>query len=807
MTECISSSGVLIVITWLALADVCSAQPSFETAVKPFVERYCNRCHGPEVQEGGFRLDNLKPDFDSVLTAERWAEMIGRINSGEMPPPDEPQPTSLEIQGIVDWIGAGISEGARARMAKRAPVEFYRLSREEYSHTVRDLLGVHYDASAPGEMSADPEWHGFERIGSQLTLSPSHVEKYVEAARTVLDRAYPEPIPRMKKWRKDALEIDTWNRKKRGLLREAGIEEQVRTLIWPGLSYSYLEPTHSEDELPPGMYRAKLKVSGLRSKTGRPPHVTLYCKQLDHILFEQDVIAAEDAPVELEFETFLTGKVSITMTNEVPGPSNSPYSGRPSHQRVFTRLDDPKSRSPWQRKLTDDEGQPLYPLLILDSIEWKGPFVDETDQKKRDSFSSHAVESSSQLEVLRRFARRAWRRPPTDRELHRYLQIIEREQAAGASPPAAWKVGMLGILASHNFYYLSSGVPASPQAEIDDWQLASRLSYFLWSSTPDEELLDAAETGKLHEPQTLKKQLSRMLNDHKIERFTGSFPRQWLQLGKVGMFPPDPQLYPDYDPWLEKSMVQETVGYFSEVFRRNLSIREFLDSDWTILNPRLAAHYDLPAPSDMGFQLVPLDAAAHRGGILTQAAILSLTSDGTRHRPVHRGIWVSECILGKTPNPPPANVDAIEPNPPSEPRATIRMKLDAHTKHVQCAACHRKIDPFGFALDNYDAVGRWRTTEFVAHGKGDHPPVDASGQMPDGRKYDGPRQFKTLLTEDLDQFGVVLVEKLATYALRRPMTIDDRDRIQQIAAACQQDGYRLRDLIEQFVLSDLFLER
>lgn len=795
-----------------------------------FFKTHCIRCHGFEEQEGDFRLDKLGRDFDSPLTAELWAEVIGRINAGEMPPEDEPQPTVREIEVVVDWIGARIKEGKRARMAKRSSVAFFRLSREEYSNTVYDLLGVHYDAAAPGRMTPDPQWHGFERIGSQLSLSPSHVEKYLKAARTILDAAYPQSRPPSRKWKKDAIDIDWPNRSKRELLREAGIEDQVRTLIWPGHKLSYIEPAHVNYDMPPGMYRAKLKLSGLKPKNGRPPHVAVYCKQLDRMLFEQDVIALENKPTVLEFEAFLAGKIAITIDNEVPGPSNSPTSGRPTNQHVFTRLNDPNSRSPWQRKMTDDEGNSLYPLLIFDWIEWEGPIVDDADLKKRQLFDPDVVEfartpSAEKEEIptqekgslassttassttLRHFARRAWRRPPTDDELNRYLRIIEREQAAGASPRAAWKIAMLGILASQNFYYLAEGSTDQNRTHINDWELASRLSYFLWSSMPDDELLNAADRGGLHEPETLKQQLERMLSDPKIERFTHSFPRQWLQLGKVGMFPPDPKLYPDYDPWLEKSMVLETTGFFAEVFRGNLSIREFLDSDWTILNPRLALHYGLSVPPETGFQRVSLRPEDHRGGILTQAATLSLTSDGTRHRPVHRGIWVSEAILGQTPNPPPANVDAIEPNPVNEPRATIRMKLEAHTTHAQCAACHRKIDPFGFALDNYDAIGRWRTTEFVQHGKGAHPPVNASGQMPDGRRYNGPQQFKKLLVEDLDQFGEALVEKLATYALRRAMTVDDRDEIRAIAAASKKHDYRLRNIIEQFVLSELFLKR
>ena len=320
---------VVIALTWAVLAGTCSAQQTFDAVVLPFVQKHCIRCHGSEEQEGDFRLDQLKRDFDSPLAAELWAELIGRINAGEMPPEDEPQPAAGEIESVVDWIGARIKEGERARMAKRASVAFYRLSREEFSNTVHDLLGVHYDAAAPGQMTPDAQWHGFERIGSQLSLSPSHVEKYLKAARKVLDAAYPDKQPQSTKWKKDAIDLDWPNRSKRELLREAGIEDQVRTLIWPGHKLSYVEPAHINYDMPPGMYRAKLKLSGLKPKNGRPPHVTIYCKQLDRMLFEQDVIARKDEPVVLEFEAFLAGKIAIMINNEVPGPSNSPSPNRP----------------------------------------------------------------------------------------------------------------------------------------------------------------------------------------------------------------------------------------------------------------------------------------------------------------------------------------------------------------------------------------------------------------------------------------------------------------------------------------------
>lgn len=254
-------------------------------------------------------------------------------------------------------------------------------------------------------------------------------------------------------------------------------------------------------------------------------------------------------------------------------------------------------------------------------------------------------------------------------------------------------------------------------------------------------------------------------------------------------------------------MVLETTGYFGQVLAENLSLREFLTSDWSMLNPRLAMHYGLPRPAESGFRRTSLRPEDHRGGLLTQASILSLTSDGTRHRPVHRGVWVSEAVFGRTPPPPPPNVEPLEPTPSNRPKATIREQLDSHATHATCASCHQRIDPLGFAFDSYDAIGRWRATEHVVGGKGEDPPVNASGKLPDGRAYRDTAEFKQLLASDLDRFAEAFVEQLATYALRRVMTIDDASQIKAIARASKQDDFRLREVIEHFVMSDLFQKR
>jgi hypothetical protein len=325
---------------------------------------------------------------------------------------------------------------------------------------------------------------------------------------------------------------------------------------------------------------------------------------------------------------------------------------------------------------------------------------------------------------------------------------------------------------------------------------------------PDDELFALAEKGKLRDKEVLRQQVARMIADPRAARFSDSFATQWLRLRKVGMFPPDKKLYPDYDKHLEGSMIEESKAFFREVLNSGLTLREFLNSDWSMMNSRLAEFYGLPAAGMKGdeFQRVALTPESKRGGLLTQAAILSLTSDGTRHRPVHRGVWLNEAIFGKTPPPPPANVDPIAPNPVDAPKATLRVKLEAHIHDATCAACHSKIDPLGLAFENYDAIGRWRTEE-VTDGTGDNPKVNPSGKLPDGRQYANADDFKKLLLDSLDGFNSAFIEKLATYGLRRSVSFGDRDELAAIAKASKAKDYRLRDVMEAFVCSEIFQKR
>lgn len=781
------------------------AQPAFESLLGPFLATHCTRCHDAKKQKGDFRLDTLSREV-GLKDTPQWAEVMERISSGEMPPEDvEKRPAAEERARIVEWIAARLKEGEAARMAKRDRVSYHRLTREEYVNSVRDLIGVEYDASDPGGLLEDPEWNGFERLGSVLTLSATHIEKYMKAAEIVLAEAYPDKAVKYLEVSKRAVEMRP-GQPHYERLEKAGLLDQVRyPITTSGELFRASNPYRGRDqEFPgPGVYEMSYTVCGLKPEKGRPPRMQVYEHKLDRVLFEQDIIAPEDQPMTVTFRTHLVNRPEIHVIN-LAGGYRHPRSNASSRIPFLTTA---HPRAPWQMKITDEQGRPRHPILIIDSIAMRGPIVTAEEQQRRREYMAQEAGNLEQVRTgLAAMARRAFRRPLREGELDTYLKIVEGELAAGEKFADAVKSAMTAILCSKSFLFLAEGDENTDRHTLNDWELAARLSYLLWSTMPDDELFRAAEQGELRDRAGLQRQFNRLLADSRAERFTSSFANQWLHLRKVGMFAPDRKIYPNYDRHLERSMLGETRAFFAEVLRRGLTLREFIDSDWTMVNPRLAGFYGLPAVARDEFQRVSLRPESHRGGLLTQAAILSLTSDGTRHRPVHRGVWLSEAILGKTPPPPPANVDPIEPNPVDAPKATIRMKLDAHKHDPNCASCHRKIDPLGMAFDNYNAIGEWRTHERVT-GTGDDPPVDASGVLPDGRRFANATGFKQLLLADLDAFNRTFIEKLAIYGLRRTLTFDDHDELREIARTSRAKDYRVRDIVEALVLSDLFQKR
>lgn len=807
------SRRCLLLTACLGLAGAARAAEPFEA----FLTKHCVSCHGPDKAKGDLRIDRLSRDFKLGADTHHWAEVMEQVNSGEMPPKKEPRPTQAEISAFVTSLDARIKEGRASRMAARPAVAHYRMSRKEYQNTVYDLLGVRYDPAKPGELNEDTRWHGFERIGSELSLSPSHVDRYYRAAELVLDRAFPAAASEARKVRKTAAELRYGGGKdQQAALDRFGIKRPLRQLLYPGTVQTALSPNwfgrigpeHS------GLYKVRMQASGIRPPGGQTAHLSIGKRTGEETvdgLIEFDLTAPEDKPQVYEFEVFLEMPASlefcVVATDVVDRRAGAAFrNALGSRAYIFTHSSETFLLNPNAPQMFDDKGNGLFSTALLDWIEWEGPLVSEVEKSRRkDVMPPDNATPEVVAAHLQRFADRAWRRPVKPEELEQYMKSYREERAAGEKLADAYRVALQGVLTSRHFIYLVEGDPVARE-RLTDAELASRLSYFLWSSMPDDALLAAAKGGAL-KSEGLSREVDRMLADGKASRFIDDFSRQWLQLHRVGMFPPDKKLYPNYDAWLQESMRAEPVEYFREMFAKNLPIDGFIHSDWTVANARLSEFYGLPESKSGGFQRVVLRPEDRRGGLLTMGAVLGLTSDGTRHRPVHRGVWLSEVIFGKTPPPPPANVPAIEPNPPKDPKATLRDKLAAHAKDVNCAACHARIDPLGLAWDNYDAIGQWRTREKVPAGVGEDPIVNPAGTMPDGRAFKDANDFKRLLLEDRDKVARAFIEHLCTYGLRRSMAFDDQDDLKAIQAVAKQNDYRIKDIVRAVAMSELMRKR
>jgi mono/diheme cytochrome c family protein len=785
-----------------------------------FLEKHCIACHGPDKEKGDLRIDQLSRDFKLGPDTHLWAEVIEQVNSGEMPPKKEKRPSQQEIADFITTLDSQLKEGKAARMAARPPVAHYRLSRKEYQNTVYDLLGARYDPAAPGELNEDTLWHGYERIGSELTLSPSHMERYYRAAETVLSRAFPPAPLTAQKIRKTATEL-RYRGDQQKWADHFGIKRPLRYLMLPNLPHPQerLDVAFTPEwfgrnaTVPSGLYRMRLQASGMRPVGGPFPNLRIGEKSSSNTiggLIELDITAPEDSPEVYEVEVFLERPTELRFEIVAPKiyeiPKDKHYISHIAYKPlyVFTHSSENHLLHPIAPAMFDDKGNAIYPVVLLDWIEWEGPLETEAEKSTRKGVLPPADATPEVVaNHLQRFAERAWRRSVGPEELDVYLAAYRSQREAGVSLAAAYQVALKGLLTSRHFLYLVEGEP-EVRDHLNDWELASRLSYFLWSSMPDDALTVAARNAAL-KGEGLKKEVDRLLTDSRIDRFIEDFSRQWLQLHRLGMFAPDKELYPAYDEWLETSLRREPEEFFKEMFAKNRSLKEFIHSDWTMANARLCGFYGLPEPKTDGFQRVTLKPEDQRGGLLTMGAVLGLTSDGTRHRPVHRGVWLSEAIFNKTPPPPPANVDPIEPVPPEGDKVTVRQRLEVHATDANCASCHSRIDPLGFAWENYDAIGQWRTQERMPTGKGKDPVVDASGEMPGGGRFQDANEFKQLILKDAATFQRAFVEHLCTYALRRTLSYDDQADIDQIVKQTQSSG--LKDIVRAVATSELMRKR
>jgi hypothetical protein len=451
------------------------------------------------------------------------------------------------------------------------------------------------------------------------------------------------------------------------------------------------------------------------------------------------------------------------------------------------------------------------PYLAVDWYEIDGPIYDSwpPPSQQRILFASknRGAEEVYAREVLTRFVRRAYRRPVEKDEIDRLVAGFVKARPDKESFEEAIKVPLIAVLCSPDFLFLSEPHELKTPRPLNNHELAARLSYFLWSSMPDDELFRLAEEGRLRDNKIIDEQVARMLKDSRSRQLVKNFTGQWLGLRQLGRVVPDKQLFPLYDGHLQESFAGETEAFFAELLDHDHSVLKLIDADFTMLNERLARFYDIPGIKGDYFRKVAVKPEQQRGGLLTQASILTITSNGTRTSPVKRGLWILENLLADPPPPPPPNVGEIQPQVPGADKVTVRERLAIHRSTASCAACHSKIDPLGFALENYDASGRFRTQESSRSQIYPHvrdPKIDASGTLPDGRAFKNVRELNKLLLQDENRFVNCLCEKLLVYALGRGLEYADRDLIDRLRQSVQRDGYRLHGLIASIVKTEVF---
>lgn len=811
-------------------------------AAQPFLKEHCARCHGPEKPAAGLRLDTLSGNLSDPAVAAAWAEVASAVNNQQMPPPREKQPTAEAAGAFVDRVRGAL---AHAEVAKRSTrVVLRRMNRAEYNNTIRDLVGV--DFHPADTFPEDPPAGGFDNIGQALTLSPLQVELYYAAARQILDRALVEgPRPASIRWHFEPEEntqgADRLRVKRDGhniLLNDGNNPtENGYTVVhhdsWDkGIGFrDFRVPTEGEYIL---RFRAAGRVPNRAQVTaaarkilekrlaeqmaknpgGKRWHEEAFERDLQHfathrmydygpprvklvhlgsaprVIGELDVDALETAPRTYEVRAhFTTQQAGIGLSYAYDVPSVL--------ENFWMQGSDAFAR----------------PVLLVDWIELEGPvhptWPPASHQKVLGAAAAPGQdETAAARTVLTRFMKRAYRRPVEAAEVEAKVALFSKLRPQKSSFVEAIKVPLAAVLASPHFLFLvEPEAEAAQPRKLTQHEIASRLSYFLWSSMPDDTLFGLAAEGQLRKPEVLTAQVDRMLADPRSDAFVKNFAGQWLGLRKVGANPPARNLYPEYDRHLEISMVRESEGFFAEILRHNLDARNLIKSDFVTINERLARFYGIPGVKGDAIRRVPAPPGSRRGGVVTQAAIHSITSNGTRTLPVTRGVWILRTLLGMDPGLPVANVGEIASKVPGIDKATVRQRLMIHREAPACARCHDKIDPLGFALENFSACGEWRDRE--GHGyqgrvEQNDPVIDASARMPDGTVVQGVEGLQAALLKQEDRFLANLAAQVTTYALGRELGFSDDAALKAHVAAMKKDRCTLRALILSIITSDAF---
>jgi len=861
--RCPRTQRLLAALTFYCLGLILGSGSDFETDVRPFLDSNCQLCHNGNLKMAEIAFDGFADEERALGDAALWHRVERALASGKMPPSGRPKPAQAKIDAVLAWIrSAAPSEIDEPVRADPGRVTARRLNRAEYNNTVRDLLGV--DLRPADEFPVDDTGYGFDNIGDVLSLSPILMEKYLSAAgklaRTAIitDREVAPTIVRHSAPRAedDAAQIGESLR----LEYSAEGRLQVRHYFPATGDYEllmkFVDRRNIPTRRPEWMHRLgeiRRQITALDQEAITRTDVIEYAgissDQSGRFLRTfgaRRVNGDYAAPKQALLKRIADMEQDVEANPEPPPPPPTPalpvvfrLDGKELASYIAT-----KEEGDWPRPETirlrieagehellgefvDDQGEPSNPngngwkeyrnantknakrMLFVDYVEIQGPHDAEPAplpeshrriipcEPERESFDEACAET-----VLRRLTRFAFRRPVNAADIEPLVDFARQAVESGQTFEQGVQLGLKALLVSPEFLFRieRDPDPNNPNAHhpLSPIELASRLSYFLWSSMPDEELLRAAETGELQLGKELNRQVARMVRDPKSQAFVEGFAGQWLQLRNLSIARPDPDLFPGFNSKLADAMVRETEMLFAYVMREDRSVLEFLNADYSFLNERLAKHYGIEGVEGEELRRVEL-AGEQRGGVLTHASVLTVSSYPRRTSPVLRGLWVLENLLGAPPPAPPPNVPELDEEAVGK-ASSLREELEKHRANPTCAVCHDSFDPLGFGLENYDPIGAWREKDGAFA-------IDASGVLPDGRRFSGSSELRQILYSQGDQFAVALIRKMLTYALGRGLERYDEAVVEQIRASAASKQYRFSALLEGVVESMPFQMR
>ncbi|MFO0978647.1 MAG: DUF1592 domain-containing protein [Planctomycetaceae bacterium] len=810
----------------------------FHRSIGPTLIRSCLACHGPDKSEGRLRIDQLNPDLLNGPDAEKWQEVFDAISKSEMPP-DDASDSALaddERRRIVDWLSEELNAASRVRRSSMEHSSFRRMTNYEYNYALQDLLGLTY--SLPNKLPTETVSNeGFRNSSDLLQMSAMQFEICREFGLNALRRVTvvgdrPQPVEYVVSMKeefekassaKDARTFEPGSEKERQFRNQPHLlnRDSAHGVVFAGAKTlprtdpGSAETARKDNDASPSVVLALPASRELKL-------------DLDRFLPDDGVMRVriragrstmnpnEFASLRLIFSAHTSNDANFS---QVISEQDVPVTASAAEPQVI-EFDIPLSdiqRNPFRKLETTfprrDEflhiqnvsnahggEQPLQ--VLIESIEITAPFYESWPPKTHtDIFfaSDHrANEDVYGREVLGRFLTRVWRRPVGKEDIDPFMELFARYRPGFSTFEETMIEVLATTLATPEFLYLTQRTTAGDSGSserISDLEFASRLAMFLWSSVPDEELLTLAEQGTLREPEVLAAQIDRMLADARSSRLSKHFVEQWLVLDRMD------SVTHLTDATLKDAMLEEPVAFFDHVRRRNLSVVDFIHSDYVVINERLASHYHVPEVFGPQFRAVPISPELNRGGILTCAAIMAINSDGKDSHPLKRGVWMLKRILDDPPPPPPPNVPTVDLTDPEILKMTLKERIVNHRNKPACLSCHSRIDPWGIAFENYDALGAYRTQ---IGGQ----PVDAAAELFNGQPLTGIDGLKEyLLADRQDQFVRAMVQKLTSYALGRPMSFGDSAEIDSLTASIRQKGDGLDDLIHLIVQSDLFNSR